>query len=248
MVTDKTVLEQAILLVDQERSYLREERCAYEAFREQIRLTTADSTNATGSSETTEGLLTAYRNEVRDALDHEAIYGDTLAESLEEELSPALAQVLISKEPLTQRRKRDLLVETTKAIERREKFGAGLDNERAALNAFSEELTDVEEALAKLPPCSAQEQPLEQLLVVWEIYDSLLERCEQLLKQRQQQIREAERSVRIFGELHARNEFLYSGLETRYPVLSDIAATCERINSKRNGEQSSQTDHTSTNV
>ena len=243
MREDRTMLQQAISLVDRERSYLREERRAYEAFREQVRLATPDPTDATGPSETTEQLLAAYRDEVVDALNIEAVYGDTLAESLEQELSPSGAQVLLSKEPLTQRRKRNLLIETTAAIERREEFCAELDDERASLETFAEELADVEEVLAKLPACSAQNQPLEKLLVIWEVYDTLLEQCERLLERRQQQIRAAERSVRIFGKKHARNEFLYSELETRYPVLSAIATTCKRIDSKRKGEHSSKTTH-----
>ena len=237
MGTDNTVLDQAILLVDQERLYLRQERRAYEAFREQVRLAAPDPRDATGPSATTEELLGVYREDVMDTLDHETVYGDTLAESLEEELSPALAQLLLSKQPLTQRRKRDLLVETTVAIECREDFCAELDDERAALKTFAEELADVVDALANLPMCSPQEQRFEKLLVIWEEYNTLLEQCEQLLTYRQQQIRAAERSVRIHGVKHALNEFLYSELDTRYPVLSAIAATCERIKSKRGGEE-----------
>lgn len=47
MRSDSTPLERAMSLVDQERSYLREERRAYEAFQERVRLATADPTDAT---------------------------------------------------------------------------------------------------------------------------------------------------------------------------------------------------------
>jgi len=90
-----------------------------------------------------------------------------LAESLETELSPAIADLIVSKEPLTQRRKRDILVETTAAIERREEFCAELADERAALTRYAEELTDIEEVLEKLPACSVQEHHSEELLDVW---------------------------------------------------------------------------------
>lgn len=240
METDSTVLDRAIRLVDRECSYLREERRAYVAFREVVRLATPDRTDGTGFSETTERLLATYREEVMETLDHGTVYGNTITEDLEREFSPAIADVLVSKDPLIQRRKRDLLLQSTAAIERRDQFCAELDEERTALETFAEELADVDEAVENLPVCSAREQPLEKLLIVWEDYDTLLERCERLLERRQQQIREAERSVRIFGQKHARNEFLYSELETRYPVLSAIAATCERIDSKRNGERSAE--------
>lgn len=238
MGTESTTLGQAMSLVDQERSYLRQERCAFERFRERVRLTRTDSAGAVGPSETTEQLLVAYREEIMEALDYDEVYDDTLVESLEAELSPSLAKLLVSKDPLTHRHKRNLLVQTTAAIEQREQFGAELDDERAALKMNAEELADVEEALEKLPACSAQEQHIETLLIVWEVYDTLLEQCERLLKQRQQQIREAERSLMIFGRKHARNEYLYSGLDTRYPVLAAIATTCERIESKREHNRS----------
>lgn len=235
MVTDNTVLERAMSLVDEERSYLREERRAYERFREEARLARPDSADATGPSETTEQLLDAYRKEVMEALDQETVYGDTLVESLEAELSPAIADLFVSKDPLTQRRKRDLLVQATAAIERREEFCAELADERAALKTYAEELADVEKVLETLPSCSVQKQHIEELLTVWEVYDTLLEQCERLLERRQQQIREAEHSLSLFGKKHARNEFLYSELDTHYPVLSEIAMICEQIESKRNG-------------
>lgn len=234
MEPESSILEQAMTLVDQERSYLREERCAFQRFRERVRLTTPDSVEATGSSETTAQLFNAYREEVMEPLDHEIVYGDTLVESLEEELSPTIADLFVTKKPFTQRRKRDLLVKTTTAIESREKFCVELEEEWVDLKTYSEELADIEAALEKLPACSIREEHLEKFLIVWEVYDTLLEQCQRLLERRQQQIREAERSSKVFEEKHARNELLYSELETWYPVLSAIATTCERIESKRN--------------
>lgn len=240
MESNHTTLEEAISLVNKERSYLCEECRAYEAFREQIRLTSVDSTDATGPSDTTERLLAAYREAVMEPLDYETIYGDTVAESIEAELSPAIAQMLLSKEPLTQRRKRTLLLQTTAAIERREEFIAELDDERAALETYAEELADIEVTLQNLPVCSAHKHPFEKLIVVWEVYDMLQERCEQLLERRQQQLWEAERNVGVLREQHARNVFLYSELETQYPVLAAIATMCDRIDSKRNGEHATE--------
>lgn len=236
MVSDGNTVQRALSLVDQECSHLRAEGQAYEAFRERVSHTTPESSDATAPSITTKELLDAYRQEVMDNLDYETAYGDTLAESLEAELSPSVAQTLLSKKPLTRRRKRNLLVETTAAIERREEFCEELEDEREALEIFAEELADINNVLERLPACSARELHLEKLLTVWEMYDTLLDRCEVLLEYRQQQIRDAVRSPRLFGEKHARNQFLYSDLNTLYPVLSAIAATCDRIAASRNGE------------
>lgn len=233
------VLQRAESAVDREREYLLEEMAAFEAFRERVRLATPASTDATGPSGTTEQLLEAYRELVMDTLDHEAVYGDTLAESLEQELSFSTADLLLSKDPLTQRRKRNLLVDVTTAIERREQFQAELEEERSVLKTFSKDLLEIEATIERLPPGSPRTQPFEMLLITWEVYDKLANRCEELLERRQRQLQDAERSERTFGEKHVRNEYLYGELDTRYPVLSRIAATIERIESKRNGEEPS---------
>lgn len=117
-------------LHNQESEYLRKEQRAYERFREQVRLARPDSVDATGSSRTSEQLVETYREEVMKTLDRKRVYGDTLAISLETELSPAIADAMLSNEPLTQRRKRNLLVETTVAIERREQFLTEIIEER----------------------------------------------------------------------------------------------------------------------
>jgi exonuclease VII small subunit len=238
MRADYPRFEKAISLVDQELSFLREERRAYEEFREEVSLSIPDSANATRPSETTEEIQAAYREEVMETLDYETVYGDTVADSLEAELSPTIAETILSKKPLTQRRKRELLVQTTAAIEHREELCAELSEELAALESFAEELAKTEETLDKLPRCTAEEQPLEKLLVVWEGYELLMEHCEQLLERRQQQIQQTDMSNRILGEHHLRNEYLYSELDTRYPILSELADVSERIAVEQNGKQS----------
>lgn len=240
METDSSILSKGVTEVDQERSHLTAELGAFEEFREAIRLATPESMADDGSSATSEHLLEKYRTEVMYGLDYGSIYGDSLAESLENELSPAVAEVLLSNKPLTQRRKRNLLVETTRSIERREAFLAELDEERAALETFSEELAKIESIVERLPVCSPQQQRLEELLTVWEQYGSLEKWCEWLLERRQKQLRNAERSIRIFDDLHALNNYLYSELETPYPVLAALAETVERLDSNRTSRAASE--------
>jgi hypothetical protein len=150
MTADQGILEAAIARVKRERSDLQAERCAFERFREAVRLATPDSGDSDDPSETTDRLLTAYQ-EAMEELDYEEIYGDTIAESLQEEFSPAIADVLLSDGPLTQRRKRDLLLTTTGAIQRREKFLEELADERETLQRFGDDLADVESTVQALP-------------------------------------------------------------------------------------------------
>lgn len=123
-----------------------------------------------------------------EALDHVAVYDESLAESLAEELSPALSDALLSNEPFTQRRKRDLLVASTEAIDRRERFREALDDERDSLKTTADELSEIEATIDTLPELVPQHQPLEMLIVIWESYETIEESCAELLAERQRQL------------------------------------------------------------
>lgn len=241
MEPDSTMLQAAISEVEKERSYLSAELEAFQVFREAVRLATPEPKNIDGSLATSEQLRETYREEVMNGFDHRLFYGDSLRASLEHELSPAIADTLLSNEPLTQRRKRDLLVETTEAIKQREEFLEELDEERAALETFADELSDIESTLEELPVCSVQRQSLERLLRVWDQYETLENDCETLLERRQEELRRDDRFTRAVSDRHARNEYLYRELETSYPVLGAIAETIERIDSNRLGEEVMET-------
>lgn len=238
MRTDSTLLEKAISEVEKERSYLYAELSAFEGFREAIRLTTPEPKDIDCSSATSEHLQETYREKVLDGFDHSLFYGDSLRESLENELSQKTAETLLSNEPFTQRRKRDILVETTVAIERREDFLTELDAEQTALEKFVNELTDIETILEDLPECSTRRQSLKKLLRIWDRYDTLENKCEQLLEQRQERFEREERSTHAVSDRHELNEYMYGELETSYPVLATLTETIERINSNRMGEKS----------
>lgn len=233
MISEIAVLGEAKTEVDQERASLRSEQKAFEEFREGVRLATVDSADGTDASETSAKLLERYRESVLKAPEYEEAYGDTLAESLEEEFSPAVADGLLSNAPFTQQRKRNLLVQASMAVERRETFLEELDGELEALQSFAEELRDINSTIDGLPECSPRQQPLEELLVIWEVYDDLKRRCDRLLERRQRQLREGSRSGPDLSERHALNGYLYGALHTRYPVLSAIAETCQRIDARR---------------
>lgn len=238
--TDLAILEAAISEVEEECTYLSTEQAAFEEFRESVRLATPEPAAETNSSKTTENLKETYRTEVMDELNYGLVYGDSLSESLEKELSPSLANALLSNDPLTQRRKRDLLVETTVAIERREQFRTEIGEEKNALETFAEELDDIKSSIEALPECSPQQQLLEDLIGVWEQYETLENRCKRLLEHRQNQIRDASRSAQIFGDHHALHDYLYEDLETSYPVLVAIAGMIEQIDSNRTGREWSE--------
>jgi hypothetical protein len=240
MTTESELLQDAIEGVGREQSLIRTEQRRFEAFREAVSRTTPEPAGAkSASSETTAPLVDTYRETVMTTPDFEIAYDESLEESLQEELSPALADTLLANAQLTQKRKRDLLVQTNAAIDRRERFLAELERERDALETTAAEVADIRSRVEELPECSPRLYPLEELLDIWDVYTTLEQQCERLLDERQQQLRGAEWSGRPVGKQHVRNEYLYGDLETSYPVLSILAETVERINENRTGSETS---------
>lgn len=113
--------------VDQERSDLCAEWRAFQKFRDEIRIAKPDRTADSDRSATSDELREEYRKKVMEPLNYQTVYNETLTESLTQEFSPSAAEAHLSSYQFTQRRKRDLLVATTRAIERRKQFHAELD-------------------------------------------------------------------------------------------------------------------------
>lgn len=245
MRTDSALLENASSEVKKERSYLSAERAAFRSFREAIRLATPEPEDIDGSSATSERLRETYREEVINGFDHTLFYGDSLRASLEHELSPTVAETLLSNEPISQRQKRNLLVETTVTIERREDFLEELEAEQTALETFADQIEDIESTLEELPTCSTRRQSLEKLLRIWDQYETLENKCEQLLKQRQEQFERDERTIQAISDRHALNGYVYRELESPYPVLAVLVEMIEHINSTRFDEKTMEQPKTS---
>ncbi len=226
-------IQAAIESVERERSALEAECRAFDTFREAVRTVSPDATDGyTDDSAATE-LLSVFRNTVMATDDYDAVYGDSLEDCLRAEFRPAIAQTLLSRDPITGRRRRDLLVGTAAAIEQRQAFIDHLDAEREALETYDRRLTSIRTAIAELPECAPGHVALEQLCVAWDAYEDLEHECEQLLEQRQRELRDPDRINPAFDRAHANNEYLYGHLDVTYPVLSAIADTIDRIDRNR---------------
>ena len=233
MTIETEIIEKAIRRVERERSLLSTEQCRFRTFRTAVSRATADEADT--PSGTAADLVDTYRETVMETPDFETAYGETLKESLEEELSPSLAEILLSNAPLTQKRKRDLLIATNAAIERRERFRSELDHEQESLETMLSELIDIRSEIRELPECSSRRHTVEDVLDIWKAYDTLEQRCNDLLEERQRHIHRVKREAREDDRGYILNEYLYHDLETAYPVLSAIAKTCETIDSRKSG-------------
>jgi len=233
MERGNNILEQAITLVKQEHSCICAERCAFETFRESVsraRTTTGGDGTRTGC------LLEAYKETVMSTPDFEAAYDEPVSESLEAEFSQSLANALQENEPVTQQFKRNLLVETTAAIESRTRFKQALEAEHESIRAVQKTVLDIEDALQDLPTCSLQCLPFDRFVDVWETCEEAVERCDRRSEQRQHHITE-QRAIdeRANVDTHALNAYLYDDLETRFPALHALAETRRCIEQYRGG-------------
>lgn len=235
MTIETEIIERAIRRVERERSLLSTEQCRFRTFRTAVSRATADEDDT--PSGTAADLVDTYRETVMETPDFETAYDETLKESLEEELSPSLAEILLSNAPLTQKRKRDLLIATNAAIERRERFRSELDQEQESLETMLSELIDIRSEIRELPECSSRRHTVEDVLDIWKAYDTLEQRCNDLLEERQQHIYRVGQDTEGDESKYILNEYLYHDLETPYPVLSAIAAACETIDSRKSGSR-----------
>jgi hypothetical protein len=228
------IIQEAIERVERERSLVSTERCYFRTFRTAVSQATVDNTDT--SVETIQNLRETYRETVMNIPDFETTYDESLKENLKEELSPSSAEVLLSNAPLTQKRKRDLLIETNIAIERREQLLTQLSHEKESLERTFSELVDINESVEELPEDPLDQCTFEEVLDIWERYDVLQQRCKQLLEERQREIHQRAENVQVGEKEHIVNKYLYEDLRTPYPVLSAIATTCEVIQSRRDGD------------
>lgn len=234
MNVNPEIIKEAIERVERERSLVSMERCRFRTFRTAVSQATVDNTNT--SAETVQNLRETYRETVMKMPDFETTYDRSLEESLKEELSPSSAKVLLSNATLTQKRKRDLLIDVNVAIERREKILTQLSHEQESLERMFAELVDINTSIEELPEGLLDQNTFEEVLDIWEKYNVLQQRCKQLLEERQQQIHQRAQDAQVDGKEHIVNEYLYQDLGTLYPVLTAIATTCEVIHSRRDSD------------
>jgi len=111
-----------------------------EEFCEIVRLAAPDQSDEDIATEQTRDIRETYRETVMDTPGFEDMYHETLEEHLRKELSPASATAFLSKRPFTGCLKRALLVATSDAIQRRERFEHRLATEAESLETALEEL------------------------------------------------------------------------------------------------------------
>jgi hypothetical protein len=154
-------IEGALVPLDEEVTQLRAEQQAFEQFTERVAaLTVAPSQPAIQSAmtsvtdgpaaATTRDVCAAYRETVMALAHYDAVYGDTLAESLADEFGPDIATALTEEMTVTTLLQRHVCTAATQAAGERAAFLETLATERAALETAQNTLaTLVQQAAAQ---------------------------------------------------------------------------------------------------
>lgn len=229
MPTDMDPIDEAIRCIKTERTSVETETDAFRAFRETVSRARPHRTDGDAGTSTAR-LAECYRETVMVRTAYERRYGDDLADSLAVELSPSLADALLDDTALTQRRKRDLLLATTRTIDERESFSELLATELDSLAAIRNDLQEITDTLETLPPCSLHTLSFGEYAETWAATEGLLDECEQLIQERQAALTDTTRPVRPDStDAHDLSEYLYADLDTPYPALRSIAETHEHV-------------------
>jgi len=177
MWSELDTLDQAIETVKQEQSSLQTECDAFQKFRDSVSSIPAHRPNE-GSSGGGNRILEEYQRTIMATPDFETAYNNSLPEHLEAELTPSIADALLSDEQLTQKQKRGLLLAATDGIDHRQAFIQTLETELESLQNTRDTVSKVKSTLDELPPCTTEGISFETYLEIWETTDALLEQCE----------------------------------------------------------------------
>jgi hypothetical protein len=242
-------IDRALSLVDEEIDLVETERKAFERFL--ARLRDVQSTGLNGGSPATGGgptallagettaadelhqIQRAYRETVMAVPHYEREYGDTLRESLTEELGGTLASHVVDGQVLTPGIHDALVGVTEQVRDDRDGFLRQLRRERESLRTVAEQLNDVEARLMELDDRIAATTRSTRLAALDETLERLERRCADLAARRQEQIHDR-RAGQLSGvDAASLAGYLYSDLGTDTPALADIASRLDAVRTHR---------------
>lgn len=245
--TKQPTTEQAITLAEEEIELLEAETDAFERFLANLRDVETNSSGTVTSGVPpvgtvdvkpvpVEGLRTvrkAYRETVMAVPHYEEEYGDTFHESVAEELGEVLAGHIADGEVLTAPVYRALTAASEEARDNRRAFLRHLHHERDSLRDIEAELNDTERRVADLAERARAASRSPQLASIDTELASLERQCVTVANRRQSTIHG--RSVRTLSGIDGTSlvRYLYTGMETVMPALSDTATLLNTIRYQR---------------
>lgn len=175
----------------------------------------------------------AYRETVMAVPHYEREYGDTLRESLSEELGETLAGHVVDGQVLPPPIREALVAAVERARRNRGDFLGLLRRERESLETVAEGLNDVESRLVELDPRIATAPDSDQLAAIDSTLAALEQQCTDLATTRQETIHG--RTVRRVSGIDGCSlvGYLYADMGTTTPALADVASCLDAIRHQR---------------
>ncbi|WP_251343490.1 DUF7260 family protein [Haloplanus halophilus] len=226
-MTDR--IEAARAAVAEERSCVRAEHDAFEAFERRVADFSAVAastsppllTDPQPTGRSLERVRSAYEETVMSVPHYQAEYGDTVAESLAVEFGEDLAAALVGGTALTPEFREAVRAAADAARQEREEFLGVLDREDASLARAATDLAEVRADLDALDDRPLSDRTFDDLRSLWEAVGDVEARIEGVAMRRQETIRGHRGDLP--GVPTDLAEYLYADLPVRYPVLSSVA-------------------------
>lgn len=237
-------VSEAASIVDEERTRLAAERDAFDVFAR--RVATMEVSEATAAMPAAGGIATAtatgqdggldsvkaaYRDTVMDVDHYDADYGEPLGENLAAELGDGLAYAVVDGRQFTPQLKSALLDASREASRRRSSFLSTLEEEAESLSEAAETIEAIDEEQESIAAAPLSQRSWGGLVRDWNRLGDLTDRCRSSMQERQDRTRSL--SASLPSERPDLHEYLYSGLPVTHPVLADVAALSEAIETRR---------------
>jgi hypothetical protein len=247
--TRQPTIDRALTRVEEEIDIVEAEREAFARFLARLEDASATAFDATGpttgggSTALTTGdarqsaelrqIRQAYRETVMALPHYEREYGDTLRESLTEELGETLAGHLVDGRVLAPPIREALVAGVERARDDRGQFRGLLRRERASLDTVASDLNDIEARLVELEAQVSAASESGRLAAIDSTLAELEQQCTDLATARQETIHG--RTARQVSGVDGCSlvGYLYGDMETTTPALSDAASCLDSIRHQR---------------
>jgi len=247
--TTHTRIDAAIESVDREITYVADEQRAFRRFTARTRELDAER-NAAGAavggdamavstgghhpqSSGLRSVRDAYEATVMSVPHYDAVYGESLAESLAAEFGSAVATQLLDGQRLTPVLRETVVAAGERAMTEREEFGETLRTERSSLLEVRERLSEIESRAAELSEAIGAATESTQLGEYDAELDGLEADCRQLATDRQRLVHRRS-AGRLSGvDADSLVGFLYGDRPETCPALAAIADCLETIRRQR---------------
>lgn len=241
-------LQSARSLTAEEQSRSSAEREAFLRFARQVKQLetagqttpqlTADagvSTLRTGTTQrqSLENVRQAYRETVMAVSHYDEDYGEPLVENLTIEFGQDIAQAVADGDQLSPQLQQILVAKAKQAADDRARMMTSLDQEAAFLQDAEDTFASIQEELEDYTQESLRLKPYHRFTQLWDRLETSEQDCRNVLRERQEHLREEQIDERTLADEPGFIEYLYEPLEVEYPVLRTGTEMIERIERAR---------------